>query len=138
MGGGSSKSDASQKTTNYAYDNRAAGTDHAISATSGAIINSTSLDGGAIQSAGDIALASIDASKTTAGQALQYVAGGFETYADKLGSILDKAIGASTQAQTSAENFAVQARMDAQTTQLTKIVPWIVAGAAAAFIMARA
>lgn len=144
MGGSSSSSNSRQQTDNYAWDNRAAGTDSAITATSGAIINATQLDGGAIKAAQGIANKALATGAQTVAQAtdlaskaLDVTGSGFNVYANKLGDIVDKAMSVAVTTQQNAQDFATVARMDAQTTTITKLMPWIVAAAAAAFIMSR-
>lgn len=73
-----------------------------------------------------------------ASQALNIVDGGFQSFTSTLSDVLDQAIGAAVTTQANAQSFAAEARLDGQSTQLVKIMPWLVGAAAVAFIMARA
>ncbi|MEQ8610114.1 MAG: hypothetical protein RLO08_00305 [Parvibaculaceae bacterium] len=110
--GGSSSSSANQRTENRAWDNRAAGTDNAIVASGRATI--TTSDQGTVAAAHDIAT-----------KALEGNSSGFMTYAERLSALVDKAVGVTEKAQTSAQEFAIEARMDAETSQMTKLLPWV-------------
>lgn len=123
--GGRSSSSANQNTENNAWDNRAAGTDNAVVASGGATINTG--DYGAIAAAHDIA-----------SRAIEGIGSAFDLFAGKLGDTVDRAVGVASGAQESAQNFAIQARMDAETTQMTKLLPWVaLAAVAIAFAMNR-
>lgn len=113
-GGGSSSSQANTTTRTSAWDNRAAGTDDAVVASGGANVNVERLDAGAVEAGTNVANNAIAANLD-----------GFKSYASLIAEALDTVSGTTEEVTQSAQNFAVQARMDAQTTQLTKAIPWV-------------